>query len=195
MGRLLLAAALLAHRAGRSRAYPALLEWWVEAKTKLRRHLWPGNFTSRAGGSGSGSFAVSELMEQIHVTRVHPGASGNVHFSMRSFTSNQAGMNDALIDGPYRVPALVPHSPWMKAPPPPAPRVSLGRDSVGVRTVELTTSTGDRPWLWVVRTRYDSGWHVDVVPGAAVAWRAPTTTDPLEVVVTTVNRIGEERAR
>ncbi len=174
--------------------YPVLLEWWSK-ENKLRRHLWPGNFTSRAGASGSGAFAVSELLEQIHVTRVHPGASGNVHFSMRSFTSNQAGMNDALIDGPYRVPALVPHSPWMKAPPPPAPRVSLGRDRDGVRTVELTTATGDRPWLWVVRSRYASGWHLDVVPGAAVAWRAPTTADPIEVIVSTVNRIGEERKR
>ncbi len=174
--------------------YPVLLEWWSKENTK-RRHLWPGNFSSRAGGRGAGSFTVSELLEQIHVTRVHPGATGNVHFSMKSFVSNQASMNEALSEGPYSVPALVPHSPWMKAPAPPAPRVAMGRDQNGVRTVELTTASGDRPWLWVVRIRTAQGWQAQVIPGTAVAWRAANNIDPLEIVVSTVNRIGEERTQ
>ncbi len=172
--------------------YPVLLEWWSKENTQ-RRHLWPGNFTSRAGATGAGSFPVSELLEQIQVTRVHPGASGNVHFSMRSFVSNQARMNEALRDGPYRVPALVPASPWMTAPPPPAPRVSLSRDRSGVITAALSTATGEQPWLWVVRVRYASQWETYVLPGTTTSWRAAGTSDPTEVVVSTVNRIGEER--
>jgi uncharacterized lipoprotein YddW (UPF0748 family) len=172
--------------------YSVLLDWWA-GENRQRRHLWPGNFTSRAGARGSGAFAVSELLAQIQATRTHPGSSGNVHFSMRSFSTNQAGMNDTLSEGPYREPALVPHSPWMSAPPPPEPRVALGRNERGVRTLELRTADGTRPWLWVVRMRTDSGWQVHVVPGARLSWSPPFGDEPLDLVVSTVNRIGEER--
>ncbi len=174
--------------------YPALLDWWAGENLK-RRHLWPGNFTSRAGARGAGSFAVSELLEQVQVTRVHPGSTGNVHFSMRSFTTNQAGMNDSLAEGPYREPALVPASPLMSAAPPPTPRVALGRNARGVRTLELRTVEGADPWLWVVRMRTESGWQVHVVPGARRTWSPPFGDEPMDLVVSTVNRIGEERTQ
>ena len=173
-------------------AYPVLLEWWA-AQNRQRRHLWPGNFTSRAGARGSGAFAVGELLEQIRVTRSNPGSSGNVHFSMRSFSTNQAGMNDTLSDGPYREPALVPASPWMSSPPPPMPRVTLGRDRRGARTLDLATADGTRPWLWVVRMRTDDGWQVHVVPGDVRTWTPPFADEPKDVIVSTVNRIGEVR--
>lgn len=172
--------------------YGVLLDWWAD-QNRQRRHLWPGNFTSRAGATGAGSFTVSELLEQVQVTRVHPGATGNVHFSMRSFTRNQAGMNDTLVEGPYLQPAIVPVSPWMSAPPPPTPRVALGRNEHGVRTLELSTAEGTPPWLWVVRMRTEGGWQVHVVPGQRRSWSPPFGDEPLDLVVSTVNRIGEER--
>ena len=174
-------------------AYPVLLEWWA-AQNRRRRHLWPGNFTSRAGARGAGSFTVDELLEQIRATRVNPGASGNVHFSMRSFTGNQAGMNDTLVEGPYREAALVPASPWLRADPPPQPRVTLGRDRRGVRTLELATVEGTSPWLWVVRLRTDDGWQVHVVPGDTRVWSPPFGDEPRDILVSTVNRIGEVRS-
>jgi uncharacterized lipoprotein YddW (UPF0748 family) len=172
--------------------YGVLLEWW-SAQNRKGRHLWPGNFTSRAGATGAGAFTVSELLAQIQATRVHLGASGNVHFSMRSFSRNQAGMNDTLREGPYRGPALVPASPWMSASPPPTPRVSIGRDERGVRVVELRTVEGTDPWLWVVRMRMADGWQTHVVPGATRSWSPPFGDEPLDLVVSTVNRMGEER--
>lgn len=172
--------------------YGVLMEWWSK-ENQLRRHLWPGNFTSRAGARGAGAFSVSELLEQIHQTRVHPGATGNVHFSMRSFIANQAGMNDSLLAGPYRSPALVPESPWMSAPPPPTPRIDLGRDRNGARTAELGTVSGARPWLWAIRVRTAAGWMMDVRPGATTVWTNPSREDPLEIVISAVNRIGEEK--
>ncbi len=172
--------------------YPVLLEWWAKENLQ-RRHLWPGNFTSRAGATGTGSFSVSELLEQIHTTRVHPGAGGNVHFSMRSFVRNQSGMNDTLSDGPYRAAALVPASPWMKAPPPPEPKIDYGRDRSGKRTATLGTVNGERPWLWVVRARTSAGWFYQVLPGDRTSWTTTTTEDPLDVVISSVNRVGEER--
>ena len=70
-----------------AQSYPVLLQWWAEENAQ-GKHLWPGNFTSRAGGVGASAFSVAELVEQIRVTRLQPGASGNVHFSMKSFLIN-----------------------------------------------------------------------------------------------------------
>jgi hypothetical protein len=81
----------------------------------------------------------------------------------------------------------------MSAPPPPTPRVSLGRDERGIRTLELATVEGTAPWLWVVRMRTEAGWQVHTVPGAQRSWRPPFGDEPIELVVSTVNRIGEER--
>lgn len=172
--------------------YGTLLEWWA-LQNRQQRHLWPGNFTSRAGARGTGSFPVPELLEQVQVTRVHPNASGNVHFSMRAFMDNSDAMDNALRDGPYRTPALVPASPWMSAPPPPQPQIALGRDTRGRRIAELSTTTGEAPWLWAVRARMGTRWHVEVLPGARTVWTAPAGDDPLDIIISAVNRIGEER--
>jgi hypothetical protein len=80
----------------------------------------------------------------------------------------------------------------MSAPPPPTPRVSYGRDRNGRRFAELATSTGERPWLWTIRVRTAAGWAYDVLPGEQRVWTAPSREDPLELVITSVNRIGEE---
>lgn len=170
-------------------AYPALLAWWAGENAKAR-HLWPGNFTSRAGATGAGSFPVAELVEQIRVTRAEAGATGNVHFSMKSFLTNQAGLADALGRGPYREPALVPASAWMNvAPPPrPAPRVVPTADGP---QLELGVDGAGVPWQWVVQTRDDAGWVSTVVPGSAVTWALPTAGRLHAVAVTAVNRAGE----
>ena len=173
--------------------YETLLEWW-SAQNFFNRHLWPGNFTSRVGGTGAGAFSVSELLEQIRVTRVHPNASGNVHFSMQRFTRDADGMVDALLDGPYRVPALIPASPWMSAPPPPTPRAVVEPDGSGVVGVTLSTAEGRAPWLWVVRARLSDGWETAIIPGTVSRWIAPLREVPDSVVVSTVNRVGEVRS-
>lgn len=175
-------------RAGQ--AYPVLLEWWA-SENVLRRHLWPGNFTSLAGGRGSTAFPVSELLEQIRVTRKNDGATGNVHFSMKSFLVNQAGMVDALSAGPYAEPALVPASPWLAvAPPPePAPQLSSSRSGTELRLAHRGASP---PWQWLVRLRTDSAWITMLVPGSAERWMVPASLTPNAVTVTAINRVGTE---
>jgi len=66
-----------------AQSYPVLLHWWAEQNAK-GRHLWAGNFTSRAAGLASPVWGTGELLEQIRLTREEPGASGNVHFSMKA---------------------------------------------------------------------------------------------------------------
>ena len=174
----------------REQAYPALLEWWV-GENVMGRHMWPGNFTSRAGGVGSGAFSVSELVEQIRVTRLQEGATGNVHFSMKSFLTNQAGMNDSLLVGPYAAPALVPATPWLKAPPPPLPTARLAETAAGTRLVLRTVGTAV-PWQYAIRLRTDTAWITMVVSGSTTSWAIPTGTSPTSLSVVSLNRVGTE---
>lgn len=171
-----------------AQSYSALLEWWSSENLK-RRHLWPGNYTTRTGGTGASAWPMSELLAQIELTRANSGATGNVHFSMTSFLSNQAGMNDVLSQGPYAALALVPATPWLKDAPPPQPVVVFGgtatSQKVGLSTVDSTT-----PWQYLVRARLDSGWVTAVLPGTASSW-TPVPGDIVRyVAVSTVNRLG-----
>lgn len=174
----------------RAQRYPALLEWWAGENVR-DRHLWPGNFTSLAGGRGSTAFPVSELLEQIRVTRKQPGATGNIHFSMKSFLTNQAAMNDSLARGPYAELAVPPASPWLKAPPPPLPRPTVGREDGG-QTLLLQKRGRLAPWQWVVRLRTDTAWITMVVPGSRERVPLPMHLAPTTVTVTSLNRIGVE---
>jgi uncharacterized lipoprotein YddW (UPF0748 family) len=169
-------------------AYPVLLDWW--AGENLRgRHLWPGNFTSRAGATGAGAFPVGELLAQIDVTRRASGATGNVHFSMKSFLTNQAGLADSLAAGPYAVPAVVPATPWLQVAPPPVPRLRYEATASGGR-LQLGAA-GDGVWQWVVQARLDTGWVTHVLPGSATEWWPPAGAAPLALAVVALNRAGE----
>ena len=171
-------------------AYPVLLDWWA-TENILQRHLWPGNYSSRAGLPGAAAFPVSDLVEQIRLTRLQPGASGNVHFSMTSFLKNQAGMNDTLLVGPYATVALPPATPWLKAPPPPTPAFRLAREA-GVTTLRFTPQGRTTPWQWVVRLRTDTAWITMIVPGTTTQWPIPNGVAPTKVTVSALNRVGTE---
>ncbi len=176
-----------------AQAYPALLDWWVGENTQ-KRHMWPGNFTSRAGARGASAFSVSELLEQIRVTRDQPGATGNVHFSMKSFLINQGSMNDTLMAGPYSTPALVPATPWLRvaAPPLPVPTLGVGNDG---RELLLNIAPGKpAPWQWVVQLRDGSRWTAVVLAGKTTTWTIPRALSPDVVSVTALNRAGDESA-
>ena len=177
----------------REQSYPALLDWWV-GENVLGRHMWPGNFTSRAGGVGSGAFSVGELVEQIRVTRRQEGATGNVHFSMKPFLANQAGMNDTLVVGPYNAPALVPATPWLNAVAPAAPVARLATGSTGTRLVLGERSGPSAPWQYAIRLRTDTAWITMVVSGSTTSWSVPPGLSPTALSIVSLNRVGAESA-
>jgi uncharacterized lipoprotein YddW (UPF0748 family) len=174
----------------REQAYGTLLDWWA-SENVMERHLWPGNFTSRAGAPGASAFPVSDLLEQIRLTRQQPGATGNVHFSMTSFLKNQAGMNDTLLIGPYAEIALPPASPWLKAPPPPVPALRILQNG-GNTQLRLGVSGKGEPWQWLIRLRTDTAWVTMVVPGETERWTVPGALSATTVTVSALNRVGTE---
>ena len=171
-----------------AQSYPALLKWWVEENTQAR-HMWAGNFTSRAAGRGSSAFSVGELLEQIRVTRVQPGATGNVHFSMKSFLINQGGMNDSLMQGPYAQMAIVTASSWLTAAAPPTPALRL-TDRSGTMTIVLSTVGPAIPWQWLVQVRSDTGWTSTVLPGDAAVFPVTDRRRSTRVTVRAISRVG-----
>ncbi len=97
--------------AQKPQSYPILLKYWQE-QNKLGRHLWVGNFTSRLNPK-DGNWKPKEVLDQIELSRKGQSDPGNIHFSMEAFSQNWNGINEALENGPYKLPALVPASPWL----------------------------------------------------------------------------------
>jgi len=162
-------------------SYPELLKWWIEQNPK-GRHMWPGNYTSRVLAN---QFTVEEVTDQIRVTRETPGATGNVHFSMKALMQHQA-LADA-VGRSYAQPALVPATPWLggRAPGTPKVRAESGRVT--------WKASGTAPRLWVVQLRRGAEWRTDIVPGAETARAtvggfAVASAD--EVRVAGVDRLG-----
>ncbi len=169
-----------------AQSYPVLLRWWVE-QNEPGRHVWPGNFTS-----GVGRWPVTEIANQIHLTRAQPGATGNVHFSMKPLMQNRAGIADAL-QQLYALPAVIPASPWLDAGAPPTPTLAVSGPTPGGVAVVITPAEGEAVTWWVVQARYGLSWNTMVLPGAqntmdvASHWR----DEPLAALaVTPIDRCG-----
>ncbi len=176
-------------------SYPVLLKWWISQNTK-GRNMWPGNFTNRVGQSGETGWKAQEILDQITITRLEKGASGNVHFSARVLMANRDSLVERLLAGPYAGPALVPPSPWLDSIPPLTPRATLRRDSATrAMVVNLTPRGQEKVWRWVVRHRIGPDWTTVLLPGAQRTHMfrgGPGVPDPDEVVVSAVDRVGNE---
>ena len=176
-------------------SYSALLRWWVAENTK-ERNLWPGNFTSRVGGTGPEAWKTQEILDQISVTRHQEGAGGNVHFSARVFMQNRDSIVEKLLAGPYAGPALVPPSPWLDSIAPRTPRAALRRDSATrAVVVDYVPGSQEKVFRWVIRSRTGPDWRTIVVPGPQLTHMfgaSSRTAPPDEVVISAVDRVGNE---
>lgn len=161
----------------RAQSYPVLLEWWVEQNVH-DRHIWPGNFTSRVESGASVNWPISELLDQIEVTRRQDGADGNIHFSMRAFMQPRGGLSDSLLAGPYANPAVIPPSPWLGGTP---ARPSLTVESSNGARRALLHADGEQPFGWMVQTYDGSAWHVEILPSTATEIQIADTAARIEV--------------
>jgi hypothetical protein len=110
---------------------------------------------------------------------------------MKAFLTNQGGMNDTLVLGPYATTALVPATPWLKAAAPPLPTARLAETATGTRLLLRTTGSGV-PWQYAIRLRTDTAWITMVVSGATTSWAIPQGVSPTSLSVVSLNRVGTE---
>jgi hypothetical protein len=158
--------------------------------------LWPGNFTSKIRRSSDvpesrDAWSAAELLRQIEVTRATPGATGNVHFSMKALMQNYDGIADKLKSGLYAEPALVPESPWLGRETPAKPDVAARSTAGGVA---IQWKPGDKlPWQWLVRVQTDKGWKNAIVPGEVDrhAVRLVDGEQASTILVSAVTRLGQ----
>jgi uncharacterized lipoprotein YddW (UPF0748 family) len=202
----------------KSQPYAKLLGWWADQNVK-QRHLWPGNFTSKVGvkpkkeeadddkkddkdkkgkdkekkKKPAPPWTADDIVHQIEATRATPGATGNVHFSMKALMRNSGGIADKLKKGPYAEPALVPESPWLGHETPEKPEISAKRTDSGV-AVEMKAPEGKAPWQWLVRVLTNKGWKTVVLPGSAGEQVVPLSNEveARSVIVSGVSRLGRE---
>jgi uncharacterized lipoprotein YddW (UPF0748 family) len=176
-------------------SYPVLLSWWISENTK-GRNIWPGNFTSRVGGTGENNWKAQEILDQISTTRLTEGAGGNVHFSAKVFMQDRDSIVEKLLAGPYAGPALVPASPWLDSIPPRVPSAYLMKDSITrATTVTLVPGGAEKPWLWVLRYRYGPDWSAIILPGAQTVHMFEGGSEskaPDAVFVSAIDRTGNE---
>ncbi|HEX4936957.1 MAG TPA: hypothetical protein VFV33_27435, partial [Gemmatimonadaceae bacterium] len=122
--------------------YRDLLAWW-RTQNHEARHIWPGNYTSRASARRNTPWPVGELLDQVQETRAQLSpSSGNVHFSMDAFLVDRDSLNARLAGGLYAQPALVPPSPWLASGAPDAPVVVRVPQP---RVVQLDITRRDAP--------------------------------------------------
>ncbi len=115
-----------------------LLRWWCNESAKsAKRPIWAGMFTSLTQDYDKQtpkSYRPDEIPNQIKWCRLTPGASGQVHFSMKCFFNDPGNLNDALTTGAkdnrgvYASKAVVPPMSWLDKTAPLKPVLKVKRD-------------------------------------------------------------------
>ena len=178
-------------------SYPKLLAWWKGENVK-GRHLWPGNGAHNVRRSADveparNAWPAEELIRQIELTReIVSEGPGNVHFSMKCLVDNRDGLTDKLTRGVYAEPALIPEVNWLGGKAPGKPRITERKDDRG-RVLTFEAPGGEAPWLWVVRTKTNGKWKVEISAGRVAELRVTEDGEPpSEVAVSAVSRLGQE---
>src|SRR5690606_1155659 len=101
-------------------------------------------------------------------------------------------MTTKLMSETYAYPALTPAMPWLDDDLPPTPAATRAGSSVTIEPAD-----GEPVRLWVVQARWAEGWwSTEIVPVSTRSWQAGSnyeaTGEPLEVWVSTVDRVGNQ---
>lgn len=168
-------------------SYPTLMNWWAQQNT-LSRGLWPGLFTSKIQREGEKGFEADQIVRQVELTQQSSGAGGNVHFSIKALSKNYGGITDALTEGPYAEPALLPIGALREAGPKPAqPHAKWTGD-----TLTLAPADGNPPWQWAVQIQRDNGWSTLLLPACKDTLRVEDPTSVHAIAVRSIDRLGRE---
>src|SRR5439155_26180914 len=130
-------------------SYPALLDWWI-AQSAKGRHVWPGLAVYKVNNGTTGAFAMSEIPDQIRLTRQRPAGTGELLYNTTwTFRQNGGAIATTLAGDLYKSAALVPASPWLDAAPPGAPSVT-----VSTGRLDIVPGPGEAARWWAVRQHF-----------------------------------------
>ena len=163
-------------------SYPVLLKWWVGQNPK-KRLVWPGLNTANTPRR----WRPDEIVNQVNYTRKQSGATGHIHWNMRSLMRPN-GAFDALSRAVYTVPAIPPGMPWLDNTKPARPKLTVG-DRSGALSAAWNPASSDVLSWWVLQTRREGAWKTEILPAATTSknWSSP---EPEVVALTAVDRYG-----
>jgi uncharacterized lipoprotein YddW (UPF0748 family) len=188
-------------------SFPVLLGWWAGENLK-ERHLWPGISVNKGGGDKNNDEIVNEIM----ISRgILPKSKGIIHWNISQLVKNP-GLTGAILNGPYKKPALVPASPWLDNVAPESPLVSIQNDADRIKLLRNPASERDI-FRWVVYYQYADRWdyqilnskdssfelalHLEepITTGQQPAGTVQKTVQLKRILVSGVDRTGNESAK
>lgn len=176
----------------KTREFPLLLEFW-QSRNEKKRHIWAGIGAYKIDNPRE-KFTAQEIVNQISLTRRIQPTAGNIQFSFKSLRNDLGGVQRSLRENAYRRDALMPRSGWIKTAKPNAPKVSIKREKDFVRA--SWTEQGKRKAFWfVVYAKDRNGWTYSVLPAAEKSIALSADRKIEKVVVTSVDRLGNESNR
>jgi len=165
-------------------SFPALLKWWTK-QNAMRRLVVPGLASTKTADK----WPPGEIIRQIRLTRTQAGASGQIHWDMKSLMSN-GSLADALEREVYVQPALVPPSLWLGSARPGKPQLAavLGKGA-SQWNFDWSSAEHEKAWLWLVQLRRGGQWTTEILPGA-IGSHICKGAAPDVVAVSAVDRNG-----
>lgn len=175
-----------------NQSFPVLLGWW-ESENTQKRHLWPGI------NSGLGEKEPNETVDQIMITRgILPESPGTVHWSIGPLLRSSA-LTKAVVEGPYRKPALVPGSPWLDDQEPESP-VAVPEKLTDTLKITWVASGEEEVFRYVIYFKYGNEWNYQIMNRKDNFVEIPlflenkdgAKTEITAIAVTAVDRTGNE---
>jgi len=174
--------------ARKSLSFPVLLEWWQNQNVK-NRHLWAGIATYRIGSNPN--FTVGEIVSQIETTRRIQPSAGNIGYSFKSLRNNVGGIQELLKSNVYKTDAIVPASNWIKSKKPVAPKAIIKKDGDKLKITWQEQGKIKAFWF-VVYAKDKNGWSYSILPAATKSIGLSADRQISQIVVTSVDRLGNE---
>ncbi|WP_395091601.1 glycoside hydrolase family 10 protein [Vaginella massiliensis] len=170
-------------------SFPKLLEWWKSENT-YNRHLWPGLNTVEVKASDR----TSEIVNQVQLSsQILQDNVGVIHWSIAGLIKNPSMLN-ALKNGPYAKPALIPRSTWIHADPLDRPELNLSKlsDKIAAR---WSSNQQKDVFRWVLYKQYNDEWETEILDRFTNSTMITTQKfgKKLKVVaIKAVDRLGNE---
>jgi uncharacterized lipoprotein YddW (UPF0748 family) len=174
--------------ARKGQSFPVLFDWW-RSQNKKKRHIWVGVAPYRIGSNGN--FTAEEIAQQIRLTKNSTQTLGAIHFSFKSLRNDLGGIQTMLREKVYARDALIPRSPWIRTPKILAPQVKITRDKNFIAAAWKERGTNKAFWF-VVYAKDKSGWGYSVLPATEKSISLSADRKVEKIVVTSVDRLGNE---
>jgi uncharacterized lipoprotein YddW (UPF0748 family) len=177
--------------AQKAQSFPVLLDWWI-SENKKSRHIWPGLYTSRLGSEEGKTWSLNEILDEISATRQRPGATGDVHFSMKTFLQNRQNVDSILGNGLYQHRALVPASPWLGDDDMATPKVTAKKTDDGRWELELKPGSRETVRFYTVRVKTTHWMEPRFTSNSKLILGLEPGVTPSAISITAVDRVGNQ---